>query len=171
MGYWPWPYVLMTLIWWKLRVIKAVKFVFQCLTLDGQNWPWEKNIQNSATWDLGVWSERFYAFSALSYQNCRTSSKKCEKIHKNYQFITRKQLNRFSNYLETYDKKLLFWRCIYMSNVLMIGFRESDQKLVTDRWTDVMDGRIDGPTDGRTSWSSAREYQFLWIWLITSFYN
>ena len=39
--------------------------------------------------------EHFYAFSALSYQNCGTSSKKYEKMHKNDQFFTRTGLTAF----------------------------------------------------------------------------
>ena len=51
------------------------------------------------------------------------------------------QLNRFSDDLETYARKLLFFMCIYMSDFVQIGQWESGQNECTD-------GRPDGRTDG-----------------------
>ena len=47
------------------------------------------------------------------------------------------KLNRFSDDLETYARKLLFFMCIYMSDFVQIGLWESGQKRGTD-------GRPDG---------------------------
>ena len=66
-GSWPCPYLPMTLIWWRLGVIKAVKCVFQCLTFDLHYLTLRAKIQNSAAWDLCVWSQRTFlcVFSTL----------------------------------------------------------------------------------------------------------
>ena len=123
----------MTSIWWRLGVIKAVKCVFQCLTLN----PWyltlRAKIQNSAAWDLCVWSQRTFlcVFSTLlsklwdKFQKVRKNAQKWPVFHPH-------RFNRFSDDLETYARILLFLRCICMSVFVMIGLRESGQK----RWTD-----------------------------------
>ena len=63
----PCPYLPMTLIWARLKVIKAVKSVFQSLTFDLQYLTLRAKIQNSAAWDLCVWSQRTFlcVFSTL----------------------------------------------------------------------------------------------------------
>ena len=129
----------MTLIWWRLGVIKAVKCVFQCLTLN----PWYltlgAKIQNSAAWDLCVWSQRTFlcVFSTLlsklwdKFQKVRKNAQKWPVFHPH-------RFNRFSDDLETYARILLFLRCICMSVFVMIGLRESGQKRWTDGRTDIL---------------------------------
>ena len=59
-------------------------------------WPWGQKLKIPPH-EISAYGpkEHFYAFSALSYQNCGTSSKKYEKMHKNDQFITRTSLTAF----------------------------------------------------------------------------
>ena len=135
-GSWPCPYLPVTLIWWRLGVIKAVKCVFQCLTFDLNYLTLRVKIQNSAAWDLCVWSQRTFlcVFSTLlsklwdKFQKVRKNAQKWPVYHPH-------RFNRFSNDLETYARILVFWRCIYMSVFVMIGLRENGQKRGTDRRT------------------------------------
>ena len=59
-------------------------------------WPWRQKFKIPPH-EISAYGpkEHFYAFSALSYQNCGTSSKKYEKMHKNDQFFTRTGLTAF----------------------------------------------------------------------------
>ena len=59
------------------------------MTLTLTLWPWGH--QGMLTLTIPTYD----AFSALSYQNCRSSSQKCEKMPKIDQFITRTSLTAF----------------------------------------------------------------------------
>ena len=123
--------------WWRSEVIKAVVGQFQSLTFDLHYLTLRAKIKNSAAWDLCVWSQRTFlcVFSTLisklwdKFQKVRKNAQKWPVYHPH-------QFNRFSDDIETYARKLLFWRCIYMSVFMMIGLRESGQKTRTDRRTD-----------------------------------
>ena len=79
--------------WGSLRLSNAY---FNVWPLTSIIWPWGQKFKIPPH-EISAYGpkEHFYAFSALSYQNCGTSSKKYEKMHKNDQFITRTSLTAF----------------------------------------------------------------------------
>ena len=72
------------------RSLRLSKANFKVWPLTSFIWPWGQKFKIPPH-EISAYGpkEHFYAFSALSYQNCGTSSKKYEKMHKNDQFITR----------------------------------------------------------------------------------
>ncbi len=57
---WTCPYLPSILIWWWSEVVKAVKWLFQCLTLKGQYLTLRAKIQKSALCKFCGWSQRTF---------------------------------------------------------------------------------------------------------------
>ena len=114
---WPCPHLPMIWIWWRSKVIKAVLGNFRSLTLNAQYLT------------LGAKMRMVPKYNSLQfhYSNIKTVGGVCKggKNAQKWQVYHPQKLNRFSDDLETYARILFFWRCIYMSDFVLLGLRES----------------------------------------------